>query len=186
MSPLLGLMIVLRLTCITTSLGVSNTFSKHVRQRYERHFGPVNHHLPLANHSLIFLDGPGVVDEDYIRAGHGTSFEEWIPLRDGAIEFIKGLAEGLHSPFLLQNCQVDTLPITLEDRLGPVILFSHIPLHRAESKTCGPIREQGTIHRGVGHGWQRTLGKHASSFLLESLRPLVIFRYAGFLGYPTY
>jgi len=54
----------------------------------------VNRHLPLANHSLILLDSPGIVDEDYIRAGHGTSFEEWIPLRDGGIEFVKGLAEG--------------------------------------------------------------------------------------------
>jgi ethanolamine phosphate phosphodiesterase len=80
-----------------TSVGVSNTFSKHVRQRYERHFGVVNQHLPLANHSLILLDAPGIVDEDYIRAGHGTSFEEWIPLRDGAIEFVKGLAEGSHT-----------------------------------------------------------------------------------------
>jgi hypothetical protein len=48
----------------------------------------------MANHSLIFLDSPGIVDEDYIRAGHGTSFEEWVPLRDGAIEFVKGLAVG--------------------------------------------------------------------------------------------
>lgn len=41
-----------------------------------------------------------MVDEDYIRAGHGTSFEEWIPLRDGAIEFVKGLAGGLYAPSL--------------------------------------------------------------------------------------
>ncbi|KAH9963735.1 hypothetical protein BC827DRAFT_1266096 [Russula dissimulans] len=136
-------------------LGVSNTFSKHVRQRYEGHFGHVNQHLYMANHSLVLLDSPGIVDEDYIRAGHGTSFEEWIPLRDGAIEFVKGLAA--------------------EEKSGPVILFTHIPLHRAESKKCGPLRERGTIHRGVGHGWQKTLGKHTSSFLLENLRPVVIF-----------
>jgi hypothetical protein len=79
---------------ICCSLGVSNTFSKHVRQRYERHFGRVNRHIPVANHSLILLDSPGIVDEDYIRAGHGTSFDEWIPLRDGPIEFVKGLAAG--------------------------------------------------------------------------------------------
>lgn len=54
----------------------------------------MNQHVSLANHSLILLDAPGIVDEDYARAGHGTSFEEWIPLRDGAIEFVKGLAEG--------------------------------------------------------------------------------------------
>jgi hypothetical protein len=69
------------------------------------------------------------------------------------------------------------LTVTLEEQLGPVILFSHIPLHRAESKKCGPLRERGTIHRGVGHGWQKMLGKHTSSFLLENLRPAVIFRY---------
>ena len=69
--------------------------------------------------------------------------------------------------------------MTLEDKSGPVILFTHIPLHRAESKKCGPLRERGTIDRGVGHGWQKTLGKHTSSFLLESLRPVVIFRYVA-------
>jgi hypothetical protein len=42
----------------------------------------------------VLLDAPGIVDEDYMRAGHGTTFEEWIPLRDGAIEFVKGLAAG--------------------------------------------------------------------------------------------
>ncbi|KAH9060363.1 hypothetical protein EDB83DRAFT_2520365 [Lactarius deliciosus] len=116
-------------------LGVSSPFSKHVRQRYERHFGRANQLLAAANHSLVLLDAPGIVDEDYMRAGSGTSFEEWIPLRDGAIEFIKGLAA--------------------EEQSGPAILFSHIPLHRAESKQCGPLRERGTIHRGVGHGWQK-------------------------------
>ena len=73
---------------------MSSAFSKHVRQRYEHHFGHPNQHLLVANHSLVLLDAPGIVDEDYMRAGHGTSFEEWIPLRDGAIEFIKGFAAG--------------------------------------------------------------------------------------------
>jgi ethanolamine phosphate phosphodiesterase len=54
----------------------------------------------MANHSLILLDSPGIVDEDYIRAGHGTSFEEWVPLRDGAIEFVKGLAVGTSTHLL--------------------------------------------------------------------------------------
>ncbi len=158
---------------IHCSLGVSNTFSKHVRQRYEHHFGRTNRHLPVANHSLVLLDSPGIVDEDYIRAGHGTSFEEWIPLRDGAIEFVKGLAAGVCAPSLRVKVRLTTSR-NLEEQLGPVILFSHIPLDRAESKKCGPLRERGTIHRGVGHG---TLGKHTSSFLLENLRPAVIFRY---------
>lgn len=48
---------------------------------------------------------------------------------------------------------------------------------------CGPLRERGTIHRGVGHGWQKTLGKHTSSFLLENLRPAVVFRYVFLLAF---
>ena len=36
-----------------------------------------------------------------MRAGHGTTFEEWVPLRDGAIEFVKGLAAGK------RRCQLD-------------------------------------------------------------------------------
>lgn len=134
----------------------------------------------MANHSLVLLDSPGIVDEDYIRAGHGTSFEEWIPLRDGAIEFVKGLAAGPYTPSLRVKVNLITSRRNLEEQLGPVILFSHIPLHRAESKKCGPLRERGTIHRGVGHGWQKTLGKHTTSFLLENLRPTVIFRYVFF------
>lgn len=63
-----------------------------------------------------------------------------------------------------------------EEQQGPTILFSHIPLHRAESRQCGPLRERGTIQRGVGHGWQKTLGKQTSAFLLESLHPTIVFR----------
>ncbi|KAI9442756.1 hypothetical protein H4582DRAFT_2073340 [Lactarius indigo] len=161
------------------SLGVASAFSKHVRQRYERHFGRANQLLAAANHSLVLLDAPGIVDEDYMRAGPGTSFEEWIPLRDGAIEFIKGLAAGTYYPpvslFKLDD-DMDTKNLQKEEQPGPTtILFSHIPLHRAESKQCGPLRERGTIHRGVGHGWQKTLGKQTSAFLLESLRPAIVF-----------
>jgi hypothetical protein len=88
---------------------VSNTFSKHVRQRYEYYFGPVNRHIPVANHSLVLLDSPGIVDEDYIRAGHGTTFEEWIPLRDGPIEFVKGLATGTY-PIAAREFETDYFP----------------------------------------------------------------------------
>lgn len=62
-----------------------------------------------------------------------------------------------------------------------MILFSHIPLFRPDVASCGPLRERGTIRRGVGHGYQNTLGKHTTEFLLESVRPVLVFRYALFL-----
>lgn len=65
----------------------------------------------------------------------------------------------------------------VEPSTDPTILFTHIPLHRPETKSCGPLRERGGyIHRGVGRGWQSTLGKQTSEFLLKSLRPVAVFR----------
>lgn len=54
--------------------------------------------------------------------------------------------------------------------------MTHIPLSRPDSTNCGPLRESGTIRRGVGIGYQNTLGKDSSAFLLEKFRPSLIFR----------
>ncbi|KAI0314114.1 hypothetical protein OF83DRAFT_1064363 [Amylostereum chailletii] len=142
-------------------LGVANAFTKHVRDRYIAHFGPLNQVLHISNHTLVLIDAPGLVDEDYSRAGEGTSFENWVPIRHGPIEFVKTLADSLQ----------EVNPPERE----PLILLSHIPLHRPESKKCGPLREKGTIRRGVGRGWQSTLGKQTSTFLINNLRPVMVF-----------
>ena len=54
-------------------------FSKHVHQRYECDFSCTNQVLAVANHLLVLLDAPGIVDKDYMHVGHSMSFEEWIP-----------------------------------------------------------------------------------------------------------
>ncbi|THH16254.1 hypothetical protein EW146_g4360 [Bondarzewia mesenterica] len=158
-------------------MGVSNSFTKHVRERYTNYFGPVNQLLSIANHTLVLLDAPGLVNEDYLRAGRGVTFEHWTPSTDGPIEFVKAVAAGNFACVLLHPISRLSGPdqASVENRRDPVILFSHIPLHRAESRSCGPLREKGTIRRGVGRGWQNTLGKQTSNFLLESLKPAIIF-----------
>lgn len=65
-----------------------------------------------------------------------------------------------------------------DDGKDPVVLFSHIPFAR-EKTSCGPLRESGTIHSGRGMGYENTLGKELSVFLLSALRPSVIFRCAA-------
>ncbi|VDC00390.1 unnamed protein product [Peniophora sp. CBMAI 1063] len=137
-------------------LGVSSAFASRVHKRYVKYFGPLNQRHLLANHSLVAIDAPGLVDEDYVRAARGIPFDQWPPLPDGPVEFVKRLAE--------------------EGRPEPVVLLSHIPLHRPESRKCGPLRERGTsIQRGAGPGWQTTLEKHTTRFLLQSLSPVAIF-----------
>lgn len=65
----------------------------------------------------------------------------------------------------------------------PLILLSHIPLARPDSASCGPLRERGTIRRGAGHGYQNTLGKQTTAFLLRSLQPAAVYR--SVIDYPN-
>jgi hypothetical protein len=92
----------------------------------------------MANHPLVLLDSPGVVDEDYICAGHGMSFEQWVPLCDGAIEFVKGLAAGLYVPLLhvVIFASPSNAVVTIEEQLGLVILFSHSSLEQCCLLPC--------------------------------------------------
>ncbi|CAK5281594.1 unnamed protein product [Mycena citricolor] len=46
---------------------------------------------------------------------------------------------------------------------------------KPDRASCGPLREKGSIRRGVGHGYQNTLGKQTTAFLLKTLRPLGVF-----------
>lgn len=63
-----------------------------------------------------------------------------------------------------------------DEHPDPVILFSHIPMYRPDGKSCGPLRERGTIRPGAGEGYQNTLEKQSTRKLLEIFNPVVIFR----------
>ncbi|KAK7472742.1 hypothetical protein VKT23_000852 [Stygiomarasmius scandens] len=137
-----------------TGLGTPSMFSPAAHSRYESHFGPLNNVVNMANHSIILIDAPGLVEEDHQRHGSGRSYAEWKPASGGTIDFVKRFGQ--------------------EHKSGPTILLSHIPLSRPEGSDCGPLREKGTIHRGVGLGYQNTLGKDSSLFLLDAIRPSLI------------
>ncbi|WWC73194.1 uncharacterized protein I206_107160 [Kwoniella pini CBS 10737] len=136
-------------------LGPNRLFSPHARDRYATHFSKPNTILPIANHSLIMLDAVGLVEEDYRRYAAEMQFGEWDGVEGGVIEFVKDLSE-------------NPLP-------GPSILISHIPLARPEASTCGPLRERGRILKGAGPGYQNLLGSETSRFLLEGLKPSIVF-----------
>ncbi|OBZ68209.1 hypothetical protein A0H81_11827 [Grifola frondosa] len=130
--------------------------ARHVRNRYSTHFGPLNQRVSVRNNTFVLLDASGLAEEDYKRAAANKDFEFWTPIANGPIEFVKSLSD--------------------EEKIHPIILFTHIPLYRPDSASCGPLREKGTIRRGVGPGYQNTLGKKTSSFLLQTLRPSLLFR----------
>ncbi|QRV94090.1 hypothetical protein RhiJN_22108 [Ceratobasidium sp. AG-Ba] len=137
-------------------LGTSQAFSAKARQRYLSHFGgQTNYQVAIANHSFVFIDAPALVEEDYRRYEEEESFLDWTAIRGGTIEFVNRLAQ--------------------ESNPKPRVLFSHIPLSRSAAANCGPLRERGSIQRGAGLGYQNLLGRHTSQFLLDSMKPIMIF-----------
>lgn len=163
-----------------TSLRIDLRTARTARYHYDQHFGPVNSRTSIANHTFVMLDSPGLVEEDYIRDEHHTEYEHWTPLEGGAIEFVNSISQGLFlSPS--HNISIDvtvTLGLTAEEH-HPTILFSHIPLARPDTASCGPLREKGTIRRGVGAGYQNTLGKRTTNWIFRNIRPCIIFRFVS-------
>jgi len=135
-------------------LRASKFFSPRAHARYISHFGPLNSQVTIANHTFVLLDAPSLVAEDNERLNHAKTYKDWTPRRGGPVELVKSIAK--------------------EPRNGSVVLLSHIPLSR-DTFDCGPLREKGTIRPGIGFGYQNTLGKEVTGFLLEELQPSVIF-----------
>ncbi|KAL4266408.1 Calcineurin-like phosphoesterase domain-containing protein [Pleurotus pulmonarius] len=113
--------------------------------------------VPVSKHiRQYYKERFGLVDEDYQRNAQFTEYDQWHPLPEGPVEFV-------HNFKSTQNAS------------QPTILFSHIPLARPDTASCGPLRERGTIRRNVGHGYQNTLGKQTTTFLLQVLQPSIVF-----------
>ncbi|KAH9892823.1 Metallo-dependent phosphatase-like protein [Cubamyces lactineus] len=135
----------------------SYRFSEHALERYLSNFGPLNQRISIANHTVLLIDAPGLVDEDRERAAMGMSYIQWSESHPGrTIAFVRSFAE---------NPSEGARPI----------LITHVPLFRPDGTSCGPLRERGTIRQGSGLGYQNLLSPQASQFLLQSIRPAVIF-----------
>ncbi|KAH7102678.1 hypothetical protein BKA62DRAFT_699433 [Auriculariales sp. MPI-PUGE-AT-0066] len=138
-------------------LGHSASFSARYRQYFSMAFDnqPLNHVARIGNHTLVLLDSPGLVEEDYRRFGAEVPFDEWKGSHGGAIDFLKSL--------------------NVQDSNEKVVLFSHIPLSRPEHAFCGPLREHSKgIQKGVGRGYQNLIEKQTTKFVLEHVRPSLI------------
>ncbi|KAI0829648.1 hypothetical protein BC628DRAFT_1532287 [Trametes gibbosa] len=136
-------------------LNVDPARARQARSRWTAHLGPLNQAVVLRNHTLVMLDAAGLAEEDYRRAAKYGDYEQWSAIPHGAVEFLRTLQD--------------------EHQKRPTIVFTHIPLYRPDQATCGPLREKGNIHRGVGPGYQNMLGKKTSAFVLQTLRPSFVF-----------
>lgn len=79
---------------------MGTSFSRTARNQFSNTFGPFNQQIFIRNHTFALLDAPGLVDEDYQRAAHGKSYERWVPVPEGPIEFVKTIVSGKKNPTL--------------------------------------------------------------------------------------
>ncbi|PVF93706.1 hypothetical protein CPB86DRAFT_789835 [Serendipita vermifera] len=177
-------------------LGHSASFSRRARARFtssfHTHNNQTNQVVQFGNHSLVLVDAPWLVEEDYRRVAEHKTFpspyagvdeekeEEkgnrrkggvWKPSPGGTVDFISHLSKE-------RAAQSDPLPL---------LVFSHIPFARPDTASCGRFREGGAsnshsskhgtpqISKGAGSGYQNLLGKDTSNWVLESLAPSRIF-----------
>lgn len=163
-------------------MGEITPVAKQVREYFTDSFGPLNQSFDIRNHTFVALSAPGVVDEDYQRAGRGVSFTKWKPIPDGPIAFVNKIASSREKGKFIICFKTTTTYFYPRDLFlgeiedNPIILLSHIPLSRPEMGNCGPLREKGTIRRDVGHGYQSMLGRQTTTFLLKTLQPVAVFR----------
>ncbi|KAH9176291.1 Metallo-dependent phosphatase-like protein [Lactarius sanguifluus] len=133
-------------------LGNGRGTSTLARSRYRAAFGPLSQHVVLGGHSILMVDAPALVDQDWLREQAGESR-------------IDGLPQDLN---YLKHLRMQHTPD------APLILLSHIPLYRSNS-SCGPLRERGSIPVVRGNGYQTQLSPETSRLLLEEFRPSLIF-----------
>lgn len=85
-------------------MGVSSSSFKAIRSQYTNLFGPFNQEIVIRNHTFLLIDAPGLVDEDYQRAGRGVGFDDWTPLSGGTADFVKSVKQGNGVVILCMVC----------------------------------------------------------------------------------
>lgn len=51
----------------------------------------------MGNHTLVLLDAPALVEEDYRRHGAQAQFSDWLGIHGGSIDFVKSVAASVYA-----------------------------------------------------------------------------------------
>ena len=137
-------------------LGASLSFSPNATARYKSHFGPLNHRITISNHSVLFIDAPGLVEEDRERMRHGYPYGGigeggkggWSAIPGGTVDFVRQFAASKwrvsswfrFGPIGFYGLRTHDEHLEKIDK--PTVLFTHIPLSRPDGTDCGPLREK--------------------------------------------
>jgi len=141
-------------------IGIGNNIKESVLERFRLFFGDGNSLLTLGNHSIILLDTPSLLNDVNPR------------IRNPPQDFLDSLPDLLSptslQPHVIQNASTPAPPSPAKANPNPVILLSHIPLHRPADTPCGPHRQsRNPIRIGGGYQYTNTLPEPLSREILR-------------------
>ncbi|KAI8080780.1 Metallo-dependent phosphatase-like protein, partial [Gilbertella persicaria] len=144
-------------------------FDKEV-QRFHTIFPPNNHlHYMAGNHDIGF--------GQRINATRVDRFEHYFGPTFYTFEKHGFLFVVLDTVSLCSN--ESAIPLLDNIPQHPrTLLFTHIPLYRAASQTCGPYRRQSRsnwILNEAGYQYQNLVPEHLSNLILDKVKPLLVF-----------
>ncbi|EGF97450.1 uncharacterized protein MELLADRAFT_114338, partial [Melampsora larici-populina 98AG31] len=142
----------------------NSTNSNLVRERFVRNFQPgsLSGHLEWGNHSIVWIDSIGLIEEDKQSKKNGDQSDQ-----EKVVGPVKSFIEKLNGP----------------DTLLPKVLFTHVPLWRSEGTSCGSLREsRREIHQGSGKNYQNEISEELSKFVLEKIQPTIVFSQSFSMG----
>ncbi|KAL7268138.1 hypothetical protein RUND412_009250 [Rhizina undulata] len=152
-------------------LGIGNGIRESVAERFRTYFGETSRILKVGNHSFVLLDTVSLSNDQNPRIYNKPQ------------EFLASLPQLLNPPathlFPHKIIDVHAPPPKPEPQNGntaPTILLTHVPLYRAPSTPCGPLREsQNPIPIRAGYQYQNVLTSALSNEILEATNAKFVF-----------
>lgn len=82
---------------VLSSLNLKGSEADRVRQRYVKYFGAMNQVTTISNHTLVFLNAPGLVEEDYQRARHPgmKDYQHYETVKGSTVDFVRSHAPSM-------------------------------------------------------------------------------------------
>ncbi|PVZ97491.1 hypothetical protein BB558_006556 [Smittium angustum] len=157
--------------------GSGNTIDVASYKRFVNRISDVNYSVEVGNYVLVVIDTIGYESNNIDISSKTKSFIESV--RKGKLLFTKiPTLNYINQSTNLESAHIKlTYYPYLEYPEKSVLLFTHVPLWRPSGTYCGKLRQgrKKSINDGVGYQYSNLVGKNASEYILQTIKPEVVF-----------
>lgn len=132
-------------------VGILGYYNPVQAKRYTKVFGPLSQRLTICDTEFVTIDSVGLTLDGVERKAARSADDQ-----------VRTVSQG-------------DLPLPAS-KGNKVVMFSHIPLFRSDTETCGSLRQNSRpIYNAAGTSYQNMLPKGITKKVLSDLMPLVVF-----------